>query len=135
MRARMVVELERLREVYGEVEHAEAGGEDWFKILSYPLPESWLVGGDRRRAVSIVFSIKADYPGASPYGFLAPAGLNFEGAPPENTGDPPGTVPFEGDWVFFSWHCEDWPAGDESDLNPNLVSWSPSFANRLREGA
>ena len=135
MRARMVAELKRLREVYGEVDHAEMGGEDWFKIVSYQLPEGWLVDRDRSAAVSIIFSIKADYPGGSPYGFLAPAGFNFEGTSPENAGEPPGSVPFEGDWVFFSWHCEDWPAGDESERRPNLVSWSRSFVSRLREGA
>lgn len=100
----MVAELERLREVYGTVDYAKSGGEDWFKIASYPLSDGWSVGCDRSAAVSIGFSIKADYPGGSPYGFLAPAGLNFEGASPENTGDPPGSVPFEGDWMFFSWH-------------------------------
>ena len=135
MRARMVAELKRMREVYGEVDHAESDGEDWFKIAAYPLPEGWLVGRSRSSTVPIAFPIKADYPGGSPYGFLAPAGINFEGTSPGKHGCAPAAVPFKGDWLFFSWHCEDWPAGDESELRPNLVSWSRSFTNRLREGA
>ena len=87
MRARMKVEFARLREVYGEVEHAEAGGEDWFKIPSYLLPEGWMVSDQSSATVPIVFLVKADYPGGSPYGFLTPVGLNFQGAAPNNTGE------------------------------------------------
>ena len=135
MRARMKVEFARLREVYGEVEHAEAGGEDWFKIPSYPLPEGWMVSDQSSATVPIVFLVKADYPGGSPYGFLTPVGLNFQGAAPNNTGEAPGPVPFEGDWIFFSWHCEDWPGCNELRQGPDLVSWCRSFKRRLSEGA
>ena len=135
MRLRIAADLARLLEAYGEVEHLEANGEDWFKIPSFPLPKGWLVDGVRRAHVPVAFPVKADYPGASPYGFLTPSGLSFDGAAPDNTGAATSSVPFAGDWMFFSWHCEDWPACSESGAGPDLVSWSRSFANRLSEGA
>ena len=135
MRALIAAELSRLREIYVEVEHAEAGGEDWFQILSYPLPKGWLFDELPQATVPIVFAVKADYPGSSPYGFLTPTGLRFEGTSPDNTGAPPGPVPFAGDWMFFSWHCEDWPNHDDAGAGPDLVRWSKSFTIRLNQGA
>ena len=135
MRPRIKAELALLREVYGDVELREAGGEDWFKLPPYLLPEGWLIDGERKTAVPIVFLIKADYPSNSPYGFLTPAGLTCKGAMPGNTGGAPAGVPFDGDWMLFSWHCEDWQASGEPSQGSNLLTWCRSFKERLDEGA
>ncbi len=135
MRPRIQAELALLREAYGDVGHEEAGGEDWFRLPTYSLPEGWSVNGERRTAVPIVFLIKADYPSNPAYGFLTPAGLTFKGETPQNTADAPGPVPFEGDWMLFSWYCKDWQESSEARQGSNLLSWCRSFATRLSEGA
>lgn len=134
MRARMTAELALLREVYGDVEHVEEGGEDWFKIPPCPVPEGWLVGGAPCAAIPVVFLIKADYPGATPYGFMTPAGMSFKGRVPERTGGPPKKVPFAGEWMHFSWQCEDWQASNDPKKGSNLLTWVRSFFERLRQG-
>jgi hypothetical protein len=134
MRPRIEAELALLRGVYSAVEHAEEGGEDWFRLPTYATPEGWLVDGARAAAVPIAFLVKADYPGAAPYGFLTPTGLTFNGGAPQNTGQPPKPVPFPGNWLHFSWTAEDWRVAGDPRTGSNLVAWCRSFATRLREG-
>jgi hypothetical protein len=136
MRARIEDELSLLRVVYGVVEHAEAGGEDWFRIRSYGIPKGWLLSGSPVSEIAVAFLIKADYPGGAPYGFLTPVGLTSRGAPPQNTGALSKLVPFPGDWLHFSWQPESgWQPSDDPAKGSNLVSWARGFAARLREGA
>jgi hypothetical protein len=135
MRPRIEQELVLLRQMYGEVEHVEEAGEDWFRLPRYTAPAGWRIGETAAQELSIAFLIKADYPGAPPYGFLAPEGINFGGTGPNNTGDPPKPVPFPGDWIHFSWSVDNWAATGEVCKGSNLLAWCRSFAVRLREGA
>jgi hypothetical protein len=135
MRPRIEQELELLRGVYGEVLHAEEGGEDWFYLPRYTVPQGWRIGAQVVTEIQIVFLVKADYPGAAPYGFLVPRGTNFDGATANNTGDPPKPVPFPGEWIHFSWTVENWMASNDVQKGSNLLAWCRSFAERLREGA
>lgn len=135
MRPRMREEYEFLRARFGDVLHAEAGGEDWFQIPHYSLPDGWLVDGTRVDSIPVVFLVKADYPAAAPYGFLTPAGLTFGANAPQSTGAPPKEVPFAGRWLHFSWTVEEWRPAAELGKGSNLVAWCHSFAARLREGA
>ena len=135
MRLRLEEELSLLREPYGAVVHVEAGGEDWFQLPSYATPDGWQFDGRAAGEISVCFLIKGDYPGAVPYGFLTPAGLNFNGQAPRSTSAPPKPVPFAGDWLHFSWTLEDWAASAEVRDGSNLLVWCRGFAVRLREGA
>jgi hypothetical protein len=135
MRARIEQELALLRQQYGEVEHAEVAGEDWFKLSRYRMPEGWQIGDSVTTEIPIAFLIKADYPGSPPYGFLAPAGLNFKGTTPGSTGGPPKPPPFEGNWLHFSWSVENWAATSDVTKGSNLMAWCRSFGERLKEGA
>ena len=136
MRARIEQELALLRATFAAVDHAEAGGEDWFHIPSYGIPDGWLLNGQGVTKIPVAFLIKADHPGGQPYGFLTPAGLTFRGKAPQNTGAPPKPVPFEGNWLHFSWQPEaGWHPSVDLAKGSNLVSWARSFAARLREGA
>lgn len=135
MRPRIEQELALLRQAYGEVEHVEEAGEDWFKLPRHNMPPGWRIGEKAVKEVRIAFLIKADYPGAAPYGFLAPAALKFNGAAANNTGDPPKQPPFPGDWVHFSWTVENWAATSDVHKGSNLLAWCRSFGVRLKEGA
>lgn len=135
MRPRITEEWALLRQHFGEVEHAEAAGEDWFKLPRYPLPSGWSIGGAAVEEVPIVFLVTAGHPGAPPYGFLAPAGLNFKGAAPGNTGPAPKPPPFAGEWMHFSWSVEDWAATGDIRKGSNLLAWARGFAQRFAEGA
>jgi len=135
MRARIEQELALLREQYGDIGHMEVDGEDWFRLPPRRLPPGWRVGNTTVEAVPIVFLIKADYPGSAPYGFMAPAGLNFNGSAPGSTGGPPKAPPFAGDWIHFSWSVENWAATSDVRKGSNLLAWCRSFTERLKEGA
>ena len=134
MRARIDEELALLRQVYGEVGHVEQAGEDWFHLPRYAVPVGWRIGGEAVDHLPVAFLIKGDYPGAAPYGFLLPKGVNFGGTLPNNTGDPPKAVPFPGEWLHFSWSVENWAATSDVRKGSNLVAWCRSFAVRLKEG-
>jgi hypothetical protein len=134
MRLRIEQEFALLREAYGEVEHAEAAGEDWFRLPRYPVPTGWCIGETAVDAVPAVFLAKGDYPGSPPYGFLAPAGLNFNGTAPTNTGGPPKPPPFDGEWLHFSWTPENWAATADVRKGSNLLAWCRSFTERFKEG-
>ena len=135
MRQRIEQELALLREVYGEVGHAEAAGEDWFSLPRYRLPPGWRLGETGIEEVPVIFLVKADYPGSPPYGFLAPAGLNFNGAAPANTGGPPKAPPFPGQWLHFSWESQNWAATADVRKGSNLLAWCRGFSERFKEGA
>lgn len=135
MRLRIEQELALLRQHYGAVEHSEAAGDDWFKLPSYSLPAGWRIGDAAVDHVPVVFFVTAAHPGATPYGFLAPAGLNFNGTAPGNTGAPPKTPPFTGEWLHFSWSVENWAATADISKGSNLLSWARGFAQRFKEGA
>ena len=135
MRLRIEQELGLLREVYGDVGHEEEVGEDWFSLPHYPLPPGWRIGEATVAEVPVIFLVKADYPGSPPYGFLTPAGLNFNGAAPTSTGGPPKSPPFPGQWMHFSWEAQSWAATADVRKGSNLLAWCRSFAERFKEGA
>ena len=93
MRPRIEQELELLRQVYGEVGHAEDAGEDWFYLPRYVVPAGWQLDGKAAEHLPVAFLIKADYPAAAPYGFLTPNGLNFNGVPPKTRVSHPSGYP------------------------------------------
>lgn len=134
MRDRIRQELDLLRQYYPDIQHKEHGGEDWFLIPNYPFPEGWMVGQSPIKAATIVFKVVAAYPSGEPYGFAAPARINFKGCPPGNTGSPV-TPPFEGAWQHFSWAPEGWVPTCDVNKGQNLLIWVRSFAKRLQEGA
>lgn len=135
MRARMVEELTLLRENFAGVEHLEQAGEDWFMLPRYSFPAGWRIGQDAIEFASVAFKILAAYPSAEPYGFLAPAGVNFKGSPPGNAGSAI-KVPFSGEWQHFSWQPDgSWAPAHEVRAGSNLLIWARSFAQRLAEGA
>lgn len=136
MRTRIEQELALLRQHYDKVEHTEVAGEDWFRLACYRVPLGWRIAESAVVDVPIVFLVNAGYPGATPpYGFLAPAGLNFNGAAPGNAGGPPKAPPFAGDWMHFSWTVDNWSATADISKGSNLLSWTRGFAQRFREGA
>jgi hypothetical protein len=134
MRERIVLELDILRKNWGDVQHIHSAGEDWFLISEYPVPSGWRIGDQAVEKLPVVFLISAAYPGAAPYAFIVPTGVNFNGNAPLKTGAPQKAPPFEGDWLQFSWQPEDWAATNEIHKGSNLLSWSRSFGNRFREG-
>ena len=135
MRPRIAQEFDLLKLVYSEVEHIEEAGEDWFRLPRYPVPHGWQIGKLAVETAPVAFLVKANYPGAAPYGFLMPAGITFEGASPGSTGNPPNPVPFPGKWLHFSWSVSNWAAGSNASQGSNLVAWCRSFRIRLKEGA
>lgn len=134
MRARMEQELGLLRECYADIEHKEHGGEDWFRLPRYPFPPGWRIGEAAISEAPVVFRIVAAYPTGEPYGFATPAGINFDGNPPQNTGSPVN-YPFEGSWQHFSWSPDGWQPSADARKGSNLLVWVRSFTHRLKEGA
>lgn len=133
MRLRIVEELALLRRFY-EVEHKQKDQHDWFRIAVYSFPNGWRIGSEPISVSPIIFPLNASYPGGQPYGFLAPAGINFNGTPPRDVGSPK-TPPFEGAWQHFSWQPESWQPSATVEAGPNLLNWVRSFRDRLEEGA
>jgi hypothetical protein len=135
MRPRIEQEIALLQQHYPEIHYLEHAGEDWFRIPRYPFPAGWRIGADAIDSAPIAFRINAGYPTAEPYGFLAPAGINYAGAPPGNPGGAV-TVPFPGEWQHFSWAPDaSWAPTHEVRTGSNLLLWVRSFGQRLREGA
>ncbi len=135
MRPRIEQELALLRECYPDIQHIEQDGEDWFLIPRFAFPDGWFRGQEAFELAALVFQIKADFPGTTPYGFLIPADLNFRGALPNNACDPPKSPPFAGSWRHLSWSVDEWSANADPRKGSNLLAWCRSFSHRLQEGA
>ena len=133
MRIRIEQELALLRQHFPEIEHKEHAGEDWFRLPNYPFPPGWCIGLDAITKAPIAFKIVAAYPIGEPYGFAAPAGINFSGKTPENTGSQL-RYPFDGEWQHFSWAPDGWAPTGDPKKGSNLLIWVRSFAHRLGEG-
>lgn len=134
MRARLAEELAHLRDFFPAVEHMEHGGVDWFRVPKYRFPAGWRLGDKEVDSAPIVFKLVATYPAGEPYGFAAPAGINFRGISPNNPGSPV-SPPYPGDWQHFSWAPEGWNPSANPREGSNLLAWVRSFARRLAEGA
>lgn len=134
MDPRIQQELATLRDRYGNVDHLEVGGEHWFLLANYRFPPGWQIGDQPLETGPITFPVNGSYPMGEPYGFLTPAGINFKGSPPQNTGSP-RQPPFPGEWQFFSWAPEGWSPTADANVGSNLTIWARSFAVRLGEGA
>lgn len=134
MRARIEQELALLRQYYPDIEHLEHAGEDWFRLPRFPFPSGWRIGNTAITEAPIAFKIVATYPTGEPYGFAAPAGINFNGKPPTNPGSQVD-YPFEGSWQHFSWAPDGWHPTNDPRKGSNLLAWVRSFAQRLKEGA
>ena len=89
-----------------------------------------------KKTLKIAFMINASYPGQQPYAFLAPKGLTFNGAAPNNVAEvPDGHCPFDGDWAQYSWTPDfPWEPAADAASGVNLVHWARSFRVRLKEG-
>jgi hypothetical protein len=134
VRARIEQELALLRERFPDIEHKEHAGEDWFRLPRYSVPPGWRINEQPISEATIVFKIGGAYPSGEQYGFAMPAGINFNGSPPDSVGSPVA-FPFEGSWQHFSWAPDGWaPTGDVRG-GSNLLVWVRSFARRLEEGA
>lgn len=130
MTDRIAKELELLRKHWPDLEYVENG--QWVRLPAYPLPEGW-----SRSATDVGFQIPTAYPGTPPYGIYVPAGLNFNGARPDNYTEPSGTKPpFPGDWGILSWTQEDgaWRATADLITGSNLLNWVLTFEDRFRQG-
>lgn len=132
MQERIEAEYAMLRQWFREAEYGEHG--QWVRIPSYPLPEGW-----NRTSTEVAFQIPVDggYPGVPPYGIYVPAGLEFQGALPDNYSEPAGThPPFPGNWGVFSWTPQDgqWRATADPRKGSNLLNWAMGFADRFRQG-
>lgn len=135
IRDRIQQELNLLRQHYPDIEHQQKDGEDWFLIPSYSFPPGWRIDNVLIERAPVVFKAGAAYPTGEPYGFCTPAGINFKGSPPKNTGSPV-TPPFSGAWQHFSWAPDGgWAPSAEVTTGQNLLIWVRSFARRLQEGA
>jgi hypothetical protein len=135
MRLRIEQELALLRRQFPDIEHLEHAGEDWFHLPRYAFPGGWRMHQDAIEFAPIVFRVGAGYPTTEPYAFCAPAGINYLGATPGNLGAASG-VPIGGNWQQFSWAPDaSWAPTQHVHTGSNLLSWTRSFACRLKEGA
>jgi len=134
MSPRIEKELGLLRRHYPDVEHNEVGGEDWFRLPSYPFPLGWLLNNAAISKAPVVFKVTAAHPGAEPYAFLTPAGVTFNGTAPNNAGAA-ACPAFPGAWLQFSWSPDGtWTPTADIEKGSNLYVWVRSFAKRLAEG-
>ena len=134
MRPRISEELGLLRSAFGEVDHAEDAGNDWFRLTCYLFPAGWTGDGEAIEHAAILFNANAAYPTGDPYGFWTPAGVLFNGQPPKDVTEV-GNPVFEGQWTQFSWAPDEtWRPGSTVESGSNLTDWARSFAKRLAEG-
>jgi hypothetical protein len=134
MRPRISEELALLRETFGEVDHEEADGNDWFRINRYQFPSGWTKNGEPITVDEILFNAQTSYPTGDPYGFWTPTGLMFNGESPQNASEVDNTV-FGGRRLQFSWAPDGtWRPGSTIKDGSNLTDWAKSFAKRLAEG-
>ena len=130
MQDRINEELALIRQRFPECEYHEV--DRWMRIPSYPMPDGW-----NRTVTDVAFQIQISHPGTAPYGIYVPAGIQFQGSPPNNYKEPADNQPpFEGTWGIFSWAPEDgqWRPAADTRSGSNLLNWVLGFADRFRQG-
>lgn len=128
MNARIEAELALLRSHYERVDYLAAHAMHWFKVETLKAPEGW-----SPTKIPVAFAVTEGHPGAQPYGFFVPEGLNLMGQTPSGN-DAPHPPPFDGRWRFLSWQPEGWQASADVSAGSNLWGWVRTFMHRLREG-
>lgn len=128
MNPRIEAELALLRQHYAKVDYLAANAMHWFRVQPLKTPENWSPA-----ETPVVFAVTEGHPGAQPYGFFVPSGLNLNGKPPSEN-QAPHPPPFEGSWRFLSWQPEGWRPAADVGSGSNLWGWVRSFMHRLREG-
>ena len=128
MSGRIEAELTLLRKHYGQVDYLATKAMHWFRVDVLKVPAGWSPA-----EIPVVFAVTEGHPGAEPYGFFVPEGLNKNGQPPKQHGAP-HPPPFEGEWRFLSWTPVGWRATADIATGSNLWAWVRSFMHRLREG-
>lgn len=134
MRPRIQQEFAQLRDAYGDVEHVEQGGEDWFLLPRYGAPHGTRVGEEEVETIPLAFRVKPNYPAGAPYAFLVPRDITLSGSAPRNASAAP-SAPFPGAWLQVSWQPVRWEPTNDVRKGSNLLVWCRSFATRLEEGA
>ena len=134
MRPRIAQEFELLRQTFGEVDHVEEAGSDWFRIKRYSFPPGWTKDNAPLEVAEVLFNANASYPAGDPYGFWTPPGTTFNGQPPLNVTEVSNSA-FGGQWAQFSWAPDGtWRPGATVSSGSNLTDWALSFAKRLGDG-
>lgn len=134
VRPRIAEELALLRTSYPDIGHQESGGEDWFRIPSYPYPPGFW----NRTSSALCIRAASGYPGTTPYAFWVPRGiLTAAGEPPSdydpNATEPPFVEP--AGWGRFSWtQDQGWKLTDDPKTGSNLLQWARSCRRRLEQG-
>jgi hypothetical protein len=134
VRQRISEELSLLRETFGDVDHEEADGNDWFRIARYSFPSGWSQGDEPITEAEVIFNANASYPTGDPYSFWTPPNLKFNAQAPNNATEVE-TTPFGGKRLQFSWAPDGtWAPGLTVKGGSNLADWARSFTKRLMEG-
>ncbi len=103
----------------------------WFRIPEFELEPA---GHWTPPRADVVFQAPDGYPATPPYGIYVPAGLMFDGHPPNNCTAASKPVPFQGTWFVMSWTPEAWRPTADVMSGPNLLSFVWSIRDRFREG-
>lgn len=124
---RLEEELNHLRNRWPDLTY-EADGR-WILLPKYETPDT--IAQDE---VAICFQVRSNHPRRAPYAFYVrkPVELEKEGEF-DNVTNANG-LPFEGDWLKFSWKPANWQPGSTVGSGSNLTTWAHSFYNRLEEG-
>ncbi|MFZ5481112.1 MAG: hypothetical protein ACOZNI_30400 [Myxococcota bacterium] len=132
MDARIAAELELLRSVFPDVQHAESGFH-WFLLPKYPMGD---IGGWTPQPLPVAFHAQQAHPGTQPYGIYVPSDVLFQGRPPNNITAAGNHPPFPGSWSIMSWSPQggQWRPTAEIQRGSNLLNWALGFADRFREG-
>ena len=130
MTERIDQELELLRSVFPNLEYSREG--HWVRLPQYRMPSDC---GWHTTEVAVAFQFPAAYPGQKPYGFhVSPVPVLANGGTVQNaTGS--AEPPWAGPWLKFSWDVPEWMPAEEVRLGSNILDFTLTFVERLRQGA
>ena len=85
--------------------------------------------------VATAFQIPEGYPGQKPYAFCVRPRIRLRDGRTIGNCAETNELPFEGEWLKFSWDAPDWRAAARVAGGSNLLNWVLTFRYRLEEGA
>lgn len=120
------VEIERLRQRYGPLEHGPQL--DWIMFREFSLPPGW-----NREKTELLVIVPPGYPTTPPDNFFVRDGLRLaDGSQPNNYSE--GQSVLGGRWAQFSFHAQAWDPRANPDDGDGLLTFLLAVEQRLKEG-
>jgi hypothetical protein len=128
--SRVDEEVDLLRKYCKDLEYRREG--QWVLLPRYTVPEE---GGWNEAIVAVGFQFLPGYPAQKPYGFYVTPSMTLKSGATVQNATASIEPPWPGPWMKFSWDPTEWAPTQDLRIGSNMLNYTLTFVDRLKEGA